>query len=122
MLDQAEREIGESFDRVEHAVRAKNLGFTRSTLLKAASTEERHIERLERVRSLMDSHQPLRALLIGARAQVADVRQLARSKRSTLKRARDEIERTDEADRRIEQALIQLEKLEYVSPKHRRWP
>jgi hypothetical protein len=116
MLDQAGREVAQSFGRVEQAVNEKDLRGVRQTLLVAADTEERHVQALARVRPPKKAQKPLNQLLTGARAQVIDIRRLVAKEGLTLKDVRREERQTDPADKQVDQALQTLAKRGFASP------
>lgn len=110
MLEQADREISQSFERVEQASRKDDAQQIKQALSEAAQTERRQIERLEGVRPPKDAEKPLKELLAGARGQVQDLQQLAQREGLSKKALETEMSKPDEADKQVQRALEELSK------------
>lgn len=116
MLERADREISQSFERVEQASRKGNSEQLKRALNEAAATEERQITRLQRVRPPKEAEKPLNELLEGARGQVKELRQLAQRGRLDKEVLENELMKPGKADEQVERGLRELSKKGFAPP------
>ena len=109
LLDDVGLEIGVAFHRVDEAGEGDETEQLRRTLLRAADTEERQAQRLERVIAPQAARRPLAQLVRATREQAKDIRALAHRKDLSGEVVRKDSLREDVSDKQIDRALDELE-------------